>query len=64
MKVGDLVRIREWCKDKGKFAIVSELAPWGGQELKIQIIGQDYKEIWARIKNLELVEDASSASKR
>jgi len=64
MKVGDLVRIREWCKDKNKFAIISELAPWGGQELKIQIIGQDYKEIWARKKNLELVDNANPASKR
>tara|TARA_B100000085_G_C18307471_1_gene416886 strand:+ start:155 stop:343 length:189 start_codon:yes stop_codon:yes gene_type:complete len=54
MKVGDLVRIRDWCKDKGKVAIVSELASWG-QDVKIQIIEQDYKEIWARKKNLELV---------
>ena len=54
MKVGDLVRIRDWCRDKGKVAIVSELASWG-QDVKIQIIEQDYKEIWARKKNLELV---------
>ena len=57
MNVGDLVRIREWCKDKGKVAIVSELASWDGT-VKIQIIDQDYKEIWARMKNLELVEDS------
>ena len=64
MKVGDLVRLREWCKDKGKFAIVSELAPWGGQEVKIQIINQGYKEIWARESNLELIKDADTISKR
>ena len=57
MKVGDLVRIREWCKDKGKVALVSELASWGG-EVKIQLIDQGYKEIWARMKNLELVEES------
>jgi len=62
MKVGDLVRIREWCKDKGKFAIISGLASWG-KDVKIQIIEQDYKEIWARKKNLVLVED-DSVSKR
>ena len=62
MKVGDLVRIREWCKDKEKFAIVSELA-WGGT-VKIQIIDQDYKEIWARESNLELVRNDQPASKR
>lgn len=62
MKIGDLVRIREWCHEKGKFAIVSELTSWG-KDVKIQIIEQDYKEIWARKKNLELVEDVS-VSKR
>jgi len=54
MNVGDLVRIREWCKDKGKVAIVSELDSWGGT-VKIQLINQGYKEIWARKKNLELI---------
>ena len=56
MKVGDLVRIKEWCKNKGKIAIVSELTSWGS-DVKIQIIGQGYKEIWARRKNLELLSE-------
>jgi len=64
MKIGDLVRIREWCKDSGKVAIVSGIAPWGGQEIKIQIINQGYKEIWAREANLELVKDVDAISKR
>jgi len=54
MKVGDLVRIREWCKGKGKVALVSEVSLYR-DDVKIQIIDQDYKEIWARVKNLELV---------
>jgi len=58
MKVGDLVRIREWCQNKGKVALVSELASWGG-EVKIQLIDQNYKEIWAKKQNLELVKDNS-----
>lgn len=64
MKVGDLVRIRERCKSAGGFAIISELSPWGGDDLKIQIIDQGYKEIWSRIKNLELVKDDNTISKR
>jgi len=58
MNVGDLVRIREWCKGKGKVALVSELSSWG-KEAKIQLIDQGYKEIWAKVSNLELVEDGS-----
>ncbi len=58
MNIGDLVRIREWCKDKGKVALVSELSSWG-REVKIQLIDQDYKEIWAKTSNLELVEDSN-----
>ena len=54
MKVGDLVRIREWCRDKGKVALVSEISLYGG-DVKIQLIDQGYKEIWSRVKNLELV---------
>jgi len=61
MKIGDLVRIREWCKDKGKFAIISELSS-RGSDIKIQIIEQDYKEIWARKKNLVLIEDDSASN--
>ena len=64
MKVGDLVRIREWCRGKGKLAIVSELSTWSGDELKIQILEQGYKEIWARSKNLELIEDPDEIEKR
>ena len=64
MKVGDLVRIREWCRGKGKLAIVSELSTWSGDELKIQILEQGYKEIWARSKNLELIEDPDAIEKR
>ena len=56
MNVGDLVRIREWCKGKGKIALVSELSSWG-KEVKIQLLDQDYKEIWAKTSNLELIED-------
>ncbi|MBM38442.1 MAG: hypothetical protein CMO97_05155 [Woeseia sp.] len=64
MKVGDLVRIKEWCKGKGKLAIVSEVSTWSGDELKIQILDQDYKEIWARSKNLELIEDPDAVKNR
>lgn len=55
MKVGDLVRIKNWCKNKGKLAIVAELSPFSRGEVKIQIIAQGYKEIWARSTNLEPV---------
>ena len=58
MNVGDLVRIREWCKGKGKIALVSELSSWG-KEVKIQLLDQDYKEIWAKTSNLELIEDGN-----
>ncbi len=63
MKVGDLVRIREWCKGKGKVALVSELSSWG-REVKIQLIDQDYKEIWAKTSNLELIKNDQPASRR
>jgi len=63
MKVGDLVRVRKWCKGKGKVALISELSSWG-REVKIQLIDQDYKEIWAKVSNLELIKNDQSASKR
>ena len=60
MNIGDLVRIRKWCKGKGKVALISELSSWG-REAKIQLIDQGYKEIWAKTSNLELIEDVSVA---
>ena len=61
MNVGDLVRIREWCKDKGKLAIVSEVSSWG-REVKIQIIEQNYKQIWAKMNNLQTVNKSKGAN--
>ena len=60
MKVGDLVRIKDWCKRSGKLAIVSEISSGSGGEVKIQIISQGYKEIWARAANLEAVKPESN----
>lgn len=31
MKVGDLVRIQPWCKNKGALAIVVSVPPWSGE---------------------------------
>tara|TARA_A200000159_G_scaffold143055_1_gene147025 strand:+ start:10575 stop:10784 length:210 start_codon:yes stop_codon:yes gene_type:complete len=31
MKVGDLVRIKPWCKNKGALAIVIGVPPWNGE---------------------------------
>ena len=30
MKVGDLVKIQRWCKNKGPLAIVVGIPPWRG----------------------------------
>ena len=54
MKTGDLVTLREWCKNSGKIAIISENV---SQYSCIQIMFIDeLKFVWARKENLVLLE--------
>lgn len=31
MKIGDLVQIQKWCKNKGALAVVVAVAPWANE---------------------------------
>tara|TARA_R110000824_G_scaffold31156_4_gene101742 strand:- start:1257 stop:1433 length:177 start_codon:yes stop_codon:yes gene_type:complete len=55
MKVGDLVRIEKWCKNKGRQAIViDDLPHWEGQKALIRYL-DDGATSRVYTQNLEVI---------
>ncbi len=55
MKVGDLVRIEKWCRNKGRQAIIiDDLPHWEGQKAMIQFL-DDGSRSRAYTRNLEVI---------
>ena len=40
MKVGDLVKLAKWCKNKHRLAIITEVISWDNRMVKIQFIDE------------------------
>ena len=61
MKVGDLVKIEKWCKNKGALAIVVGVPPWKGEVYIKYLDGTQStnNNMMARTSNLILVSEAS-----
>lgn len=60
MKVGDLVKIQTWCKNKGALAIVVGVPPWSG-EVDIRYLNPAQAEgdgRGAKTANLILISEA------
>ena len=65
VKVGDLVKIQKWCKNKGELAVVTRVPPWKG-EVYIEYLNPaakvrkeaGYVQNMARTGNLILVSEA------
>ena len=56
MKIGDLVRIRPHCKNKGRIAIV--LTKKWCNEVVIQYLSEPRERATARVPNVELISEA------
>lgn len=62
MKVGDLVRIKPWCKNKGALAVVVGVPPWSG-EVDIRYLDPTQAEgngRGAKTANLTLVSEGKN----
>ena len=61
MKVGDLVKIEKWCKNKGALAVVVHVPPWKGEVYIKYLDGTQSTNGngMARTSNLILVSEAS-----
>ena len=58
MKVGDLVRIKPHCKNKGRLALIVEEKWYSDSEVRIQYFDQTREDGWARTSNLELISES------
>mgnify|MGYP005833638287 CR=1 FL=1 len=58
MKVGDLVKIQRWCKNKGRFALIIEEKSFDKSRVRIHYFDEPREHGWAIKSNLELVSES------
>jgi|CoawatStandDraft_6_1074263.scaffolds.fasta_scaffold46223_4 hypothetical protein len=60
MKVGDLVRIAPWCKNKGKLAILTDKSMWTPSTVYIRYLDASVEgKGWPAIRrNLEVINES------
>ena len=52
MKVGDLITLKQHCKDSGRLAIVASLAKWNPDECYIAFMDEPMKRIICSLNNI------------
>ena len=58
MKVGDLVKIQQWCKNKGRCALIVEEKWFDKSQVRIQYLDEAQETGWAIKSNLELISES------
>jgi hypothetical protein len=52
VKVGDLITLKQHCKDSGRLAIVASLAKWNPDECYIAFMDEPMKRIICSLNNI------------
>ena len=52
MKVGDLITLKQHCKDSGRLAIVVSLAKWDNDSCYIAFMDEPMKRVYCCLNNI------------